>query len=310
MAKRVTNGGVAMQKCIVNCHTHTCKYWEKKKDGKGLSDAGVEGYCTKGEITITSSGCESFERGLAYYYNVVWNLLQNSNVITEYEISYTEKISLYMVMKTYNLGFCLSKHGTWSWLSLYALEDEKKAPLTYKEIVDRPINMEAFQMVINQFNNGELNAMAKEYEKREQASIINEEKNKEAIKATSNLPEEYRGKFGFLSPTGNFYPSDWGTHEALAFEILKVKGWEDEYYTWSAEKNKEAKEKHFRISRNAAGDYLVNVKHFILIHSPDNFSVYVTGENNPWITKAQKDFLYDYFLAEGNSKRAGEFMDY
>lgn len=120
----------------------------------------------------------------------------------------------------------------------------------------------------------------------------------ELLKAATKHEEfQYKGKFGWLSPTGEFVVSDWGEHEGSAFDILCEKGFEDEYDEWDGHEE-------LRLAR----DFLCEVKGWVLIHNPGMDGGYIVTNIKP-MTKKQKEFLYDYFMAVGNGMRASMYIE-
>ena len=88
----------------------------------------------------------------------------------------------------------------------------------------------------------------------------------------------------------------YGTHEGSAIEIIQKNGWVDEY------------EKRDYEILNLARDYLCGVKGYVLIQNPSMDGGYIVTNMKP-LTKKQKEFLYDYFMAVGNSARANHYME-
>lgn len=89
--------------------------------------------------------------------------------------------------------------------------------------------------------------------------------------------------YGWLSPNGEFYPSDWGTHQTKAQEIILNLGLLKDYVeVCESEPLTQA-------------DYLSKYKNFILLHSPSQGIPYPTILNGKRLTKKQKDFLYDFY---------------
>lgn len=78
-------------------------------------------------------------------------------------------------------------------------------------------------------------------------------------------------------------------HESFASDTIDNNGWEDEYYQWEKEK----KEKVSYFLRTPCGDFLSEVKGWVLIDDA-GFGLSVTNLGDRY-TKAQREFLYDYF---------------
>ncbi|MBO5435057.1 hypothetical protein J6A31_04470 [bacterium] len=110
--------------------------------------------------------------------------------------------------------------------------------------------------------------------------------------------------YGWLSPTGEFYPGEWGTHEAWAIDYLD----ENKPFADNAElywlTNDDGTKTHI-----CGGDVLIHKLGWCLIDNP------YQGEGNPrydktkGLTKAQKEFLYDYFIERNRHDDANSLYD-
>lgn len=61
-------------------------------------------------------------------------------------------------------------------------------------------------------------------------------------------------------------------------------------------------------SKKTPGDYLTQERHYLLLHDPTGQnSIIVTGDE-PHATKAQREFLYDWMMANGHALRAGMYL--
>jgi len=97
-------------------------------------------------------------------------------------------------------------------------------------------------------------------------------------------------EYGWLSPSGEFYESKWGTHGSKAREICKLKGIND--------------------GSIDGRDTLSNLG-WVLIHNPsdpNNKTKYIVSNIKP-LTKKQKDFLFGYFTDVGMYIKANEFIE-
>ena len=102
--------------------------------------------------------------------------------------------------------------------------------------------------------------------------------------------------WGWLSPTGEFTEGDFGEHEQVAYDIIRKKGWDEEFDSWE------------RGTVRLGRDFLAEVKGYVLLHNPTGQSYTIVSHEKP-LTKAQKEFLYDYFMKEGDTIRANSFFD-
>lgn len=169
-------------------------------------------------ITLNGSGkCKSFEKGFAYYFHIVWDALDNKNFIDMVEIRMNPdlKTGLFYVMECYDLGFSEMEWGT---CRMVMLKDGKEGkPLKYEEIIEREINMEKFSKHLENFNNGIMPQMQQEQD-------------------AAGQQDKEEKEFGWLSPTGVFTESPFGTHEESAEQICEEKGFTEEYWNWVKEK--------------------------------------------------------------------------
>lgn len=138
-----------MGKRKITCNNHSCKHH---------TDGGCD-TC----ITLDGSGkCESFEKGFAYYFHIVWDALDNKNFIDMVEIRMNPelRIGLFYVTDCYDLGFSEMEWGT---CRMIMLKDGKEGkPLKYEEIIEREMNMEKFSKHLENFNNGIMPQMQRE----------------------------------------------------------------------------------------------------------------------------------------------------
>lgn len=247
------------------CENSSCKHWCH------------DNYCDT-VVKINAGGkCASFEKGIIYYFHLIWDVLDGKNFIDAVEIIQNPdiRIGLYYVMDCYDLGFSEMEWGT---CRIVALKDgEAGAPLTYQEIVKRDLNMEKLQKHMEDFNNGILPGH-----------------NKKPGKAIE------RKEFGWLSPTGVFTESPFGEHEESAMRICREKGFESEYRKWS-ETGRDTP------SRRLYRDFLAAEKGYCLIHNPAGIGGYIVTHTKD-LTKTQKDFLYGYFIDMGDRFKAEQFL--
>lgn len=99
--------------------------------------------------------------------------------------------------------------------------------------------------------------------------------------------EHTTGDFGWLEPNGTFHEVEWGEHQ----------DWANEYV-----------EEHFPDqSENIfdAGGWLTD-RGWVLLHNPSQGIAFATGSLVRDMTKAQKEFLYDYYTERDCKKEANE----
>ena len=96
---------------------------------------------------------------------------------------------------------------------------------------------------------------------------------------------------GWLSPMGDFFPTDWGKHCMEAERILMKLGLYEEF----------SKQSLFN-----AGDFLSG-RGYVLLHNPSKKKLMATALCP--LSKAQRNFLYGYFLELGKSKEAKYYLE-
>ncbi|MBS6194232.1 MAG: hypothetical protein KH828_01445 [Clostridiales bacterium] len=259
-----------MGKRKITCNNTSCKH----NGNGGMCDTSIE---------ITPSGkCGSFEKGFVYYFHIVWDALENKNFIDAVELQRNPdlRIGLYYVMRCYGLGFSEMEWGTCRMIMLK--EGEKGEALKYEQIVARGLNSEEFDKCFRDFQNGIIPNQKEEQEETGQQDIE---------------PKE----FGWLSPTGEFTESPFGTHEESAERICEKKGFTEEYWQWVEETGNNEIEHLMR-------DFLSSEKGYCLIHNPSGYGGYiVTNMKN--LTRKQKEFLYGYFMDIGDRFKAEQFIE-
>lgn len=259
-----------MGKRKITCNNNSCKHH-------------TNGGCDTC-ITLDGSGkCKSFEKGFVYYFHIVWDALDNKNFIDMVEILMNPdlKTGLFYVMECYDLGFSEMEWGT---CRMVMLKDGKEGkPLKYEEIIEREMNMEKFSKHLENFNNGIMPQMQQEQD-------------------AAGQQDKEEKEFGWLSPTGVFTESPFGTHEESAEQICEEKGFTEEYWNW-------VKENRGNEINHLMRDFLSEVKGYCLIHNPSGYTGYiVTNMKN--LTKQQKEFLYGYFMDMGDRFKAEQFVDF
>lgn len=116
-----------------------------------------------------------------------------------------------------------------------------------------------------------------------------------------NTKEHTTADYGWLAPDGTFYEVEWGEHSGWAEEYCK------EHYP-----NKDCANMYWKDNDDGTrrhlvnGDFLVYVLHWVLLDSP--YQGIATPKYDPvfGMTKAQKEFLYDYYTERNRTKEANE----
>jgi hypothetical protein len=220
-----------------------------------------------------------------WYLTLPLNRMGSSNMLTTFDLDNDMILGLYYLMEIYHLRFYHIIYGSWEWISLSQGEDGEY--LSGDQIKELEPDVEKFNKHKSNFEKGILpegyvKANNLEPKKPEQEEF------------------QYKGKFGWLSPTGEFVVSDWGEHEGSAYDIICEKGFEEEYDKWSDSDDSGRLE--------LARDYLCEVKGWVLIHNPSMDGGYIVTNLKP-MTKKQKEFLYSYFMEIGNGVRASMYIE-
>ena len=181
------------------CENNMCAYWKwfnKSKNKCGYND----------KVVIGCEGCKCFKPGVYHYINEVWHTMKESNGIPISNLTYTKEVAIgcYLLTQIFPVKVSTYRHGAWEWMQFYLIEDkEEKNPLRRE---DFPTNINP-----NKFN--EYNIIAaeegldaffkKDFDKAEKQA---EKKQKEQEKIDVKYPPRY----GWLSPTGEFFEGEFG----------------------------------------------------------------------------------------------------
>ena len=106
--------------------------------------------------------------------------------------------------------------------------------------------------------------------------------------------------YGWLDPNGTFHEVEWGQHQAWAIEYVK-ENFPEEYEEISMQSNTGT-------GLIREGDWLVE-RGWVLLHSPSQGIARPTRNSIKRYTKAQQDFLYDYYMERGKEKEANAIFN-
>lgn len=152
--------------------------------------------------------CQSFEKGLLYYFSLVWSALKHKNFIDGLELTPDLKIGLYCVMTAYHLGYSAMEWGT---CRMYALRTGEDGPmLKTSDIIALPVDESAVKRIGQELERGALASMA----------------------TGQPQPAKKSQPYGWLSPTGTFTEGDFGEHDAVARELIRKNGFWEEFRSW------------------------------------------------------------------------------
>lgn len=276
-----------------NCENNLCVYW-KWLDKKAKVKCG----CPE-KVIIGCNGCKSFRPGVYYYINEVWKAMGNSNFIPLNNLSYTKEVAIgcFLVSVVFPVDFYTEKHGGWEWLHFCLKGDKEQNPLTRREFPKTMDVQKFFEYNNIALEEGLSSHFYKDFKKAE-----------EIVKAEQKVREEltlrYPPRYGWLSPAGEFFEGDFGEHEALARDIADKKI-EKHAFLLANRKRRENGEVEF----NTVGDFLVD-RGWVLIDNPLRYGEdKVTHNYRKSYTKAQREYLYDYFYNRGSKERAKMFLE-
>ena len=245
------------------CKNRKCKHHDRNK-------------CTiVRKVKIGASGkCECFEKGFCYYTDLVFDALDNTNMILPQSMTNDMRIGLYYVMKLFHLGFSEVNFGPVLGRAFMLKRKEDKTGLKTSEIVQLPIDHDVCLALMTDFAKGILPGPGMEDKQQDP-------------------PKRKSQPFGWLSPTGEFTEGDFGDHEKVAYDIITAQGLRDEWL-----KNQFA---------DTARDFLGR-RGYVLIHNPTGLGGYIVSHEKP-LTKKQRDFLYGYFADMGDTLMANKYME-
>lgn len=113
--------------------------------------------------------------------------------------------------------------------------------------------------------------------------------------------------YGWLAPDGTFHEVEWGNHQEWANNYLEEHLSEEEQKAALIEINVSGMTKSGTDIMGAA-DYLVR-RGWVLLHSPSQGIAVSTRNPMKRYTKAQKEFLYDYYMERGKEKEANAIYE-
>lgn len=226
-----------------------------------------------------------FVKGVVKEKDCIYRLrveLGKTNMIDEYTFYHkifddnvsdeTNKKKFNEFCNEYSIYPCLSEHGYWRWVSFYDRKTDHV--LTTDELISRGAG-------IQKESSEPKKPVPKENIEVHSSDIKEKEPEKELL------------GYGWLSPSGEFTSSPWGTHEESACKICKANNWE-----------RQQKESDWSLCR----DYLVFERGYVLIDNPLGVGSPRSTYNTTKITNKQREFLYGYYSDIGDYFKANQFM--
>ena len=133
-------------------------------------------------------------------------------------------------------------------------------------------------------------------EDREQQQIDN------FLRRMMDVKEHTTADYGWLDPSGKFYEADWGEHQEWAQAYI------DENFPEEAERMENVTQSNCNVGLIGAGDWLVE-RGWVLMHNPSQGVALPTKNPVKEYTKAQKEFLYDYYMERNCEDEANAIWD-
>lgn len=114
--------------------------------------------------------------------------------------------------------------------------------------------------------------------------------------------EEHSTKdYGWLEPDGTFHEVAWAEHQKFAEKFIREHMTEEDWI--AAGIHQMGKFMSDRL--HTFGDYLIE-RGWVLLHNPSQGIAFPTKKPEKRYTKAQKEFLYNYYMERGREKEANE----
>lgn len=110
-------------------------------------------------------------------------------------------------------------------------------------------------------------------------------------------PETSTDDYGWLEPDGTFHEVEFADHEQWAYETIQKRGWRDEY------------DRSDFGGLYSNGDFLVERKGFVLLHNPGFGMAMVSSSETRPLTKAQREFLFDYYTERNRPDLAKKYLE-
>ena len=99
--------------------------------------------------------------------------------------------------------------------------------------------------------------------------------------------------YGWLSPSGEFFPAEWGDHQSFA------RKWLQEH---------EPNFNYAHPNYTNPGDILTE-RGWILLHNPSLGTAFATMSDSHRVTKAQQNFLFDYYTERNRPDLAKKYLE-
>lgn len=110
--------------------------------------------------------------------------------------------------------------------------------------------------------------------------------------------------YGWLEPDGTFHEVEWAEHQNFAEEFIREHMTEEDWIAAGIHQPGQ----FMSDSLYTFGDYLIE-RGWVLLHNPSQGIAFPTKKPERRYTKAQKEFLYDYYMERGRELEANEIWE-
>lgn len=123
------------------------------------------------------------------------------------------------------------------------------------------------------------------------------------------LSDDRDDEYGWLEPNGTYHPVEWGKHAEWAADYL------EKHYPFTPGPNGSHAELYYRTKPDGSreyinnGDVLVYSLGWVLIDNPAQGMGRHTCRPDRPMTKAQKEFLFDYYTKRGDAHKANALYE-
>lgn len=107
--------------------------------------------------------------------------------------------------------------------------------------------------------------------------------------------------YGWLEPDGTFHEVEWEEHQNFAEEFIREHMTDEDWIAAGIHQPGQ----FMSDSLYTFGDYLIE-RGWVLLHNPSQGIAFPTKKPEKRYTKAQKEFLYDYYMERGREREANE----
>ena len=110
--------------------------------------------------------------------------------------------------------------------------------------------------------------------------------------------------YGWLEPDGTFHEVEWAEHQNFAEEFIREHMTDEDWIAAGIHQPGQ----FMSDSLYTFGDYLIE-RGWVLLHNPSQGIAFPTKKPEKRYTKAQKEFLYDYYMERGREIEANEIWE-